>query len=757
MIFDVALSRELKQKQLEADLVVVGGGLAGVCAAITAAREKLRVVLVQDRPVLGGNASSEVRLWALGATSHMGNNNRWAREGGVIDEILVENIYRNPEGNANLVDALLLDKVIAEPGITLLLDTAVYEVEKKDDHRIGRVAALCSQSNIRYDITAPLFCDASGDGILGWLSGASFRVGAESACEFDEAFAPTEAYGGLLGHSMFFYSRDTGKPVKFVPPDFALKDITDIPRYRNLKANDSGCQLWWLEYGGRLDTVHDTQRIKHELQRVIYGVWNYIKNSGKFPEAENLTLEWVGSVPGKRESRRFEGDYMLSQRDVIEQHCFDDAVAFGGWAIDLHPADGVYSQLDGCTQWHSKGVYQIPYRTMYSRDIPNLFLAGRIISVTHVALGSTRVMATTAHSAQAVGMAAVLCVEHNVEPRTIAGFPYVQELQRRLLRSGQYIPGLELDDPDDLAQSATAEASSELKLSVLHPDGGFSHLDRPRAMLLPCRAGAVPEMTFYLSAERDCEVEFQLRVSSIAGNYTPDVILESQSIPISAGDKSPVKISFASKIDFDQYIFVALMRADGVRVLTSAERISGVLSLSYCANTAVSRSATQEPPPGIGVERFEFWLPQRRPGGRNFAMKIAKPIDLFSADEVRGGFQRPVNRPNCWVATLDDPEPQLTLRWERPVQITSVILFFDTDFDHAMESVQMGHPEREMPFCVKNFDLIDAGGKVVYSCRDNHSTRHVAKFTEHLLTSALTVRVLETHGARAAIFRVMVF
>src|SRR5690606_18776545 len=175
---------------LSADLVITGGGLSGTCAAITAARQGLKVVLVQDRPVLGGNASSEVRLWVLGATSHMGNNNRWAREGGVIDELLVENMYRNPEGNAIILDLVLLDKVIQEPNITLLLNTAVYEVEKDGPEHIRALRAFCSQNSTEYRLEAPLFCDASGDGIVGFLAGAAFRMGAESRGEFDEPMAP---------------------------------------------------------------------------------------------------------------------------------------------------------------------------------------------------------------------------------------------------------------------------------------------------------------------------------------------------------------------------------------------------------------------------------------------------------------------------------------------------------------------------------------------------------------------------------------
>lgn len=307
--------RELKRHTMQADLCVVGGGLAGTCCAITAARAGARVVLVQDRPVLGGNASSEVRLWVLGATSHMNNNNRWSREGGVVDEILVENMHRNPQGNPCIVDSILLEKVTQEKNITLLLDTAVMDCDKVqgDPNRIAWVGAYCSQNQTMYQIHASLFTDASGDGILGFMSGAAFRMGAENAEEFDEKFAPDEAYGHLLGHTMYFYSKDTGKPVRFIAPSFALKDIAGaIPRHQYFATGDYGCRLWWIEYGGRLDTIHDSQTIKWELWKVVYGVWDHIKNSGQFPDAANLTLEWVSTIPGKRESRRFEGDVILT-------------------------------------------------------------------------------------------------------------------------------------------------------------------------------------------------------------------------------------------------------------------------------------------------------------------------------------------------------------------------------------------------------------------------------------------------------------
>src|SRR4051812_23255028 len=176
--------RSPKSVRIDCDLAIAGGGLAGTCCAITAARAGIKVTLIQDRPVLGGNASSEVRLWVLGATSHMGNNNRWAREGGVIDELLVENLFRNPEGNPLLFDVLLLEKVTAEPNLELLLNTAIFEVRKSSGDRIEAVRGFCAQTSTLHELAAPLFCDASGDGIVGFMAGAAFRMGAETRAEF---------------------------------------------------------------------------------------------------------------------------------------------------------------------------------------------------------------------------------------------------------------------------------------------------------------------------------------------------------------------------------------------------------------------------------------------------------------------------------------------------------------------------------------------------------------------------------------------
>lgn len=749
-----AEGRKLLTRALQADLVVVGGGLAGTCCAISAAREGLKVILVQDRPVLGGNASSEVRLWILGATSHMGNNNRWARESGIVGEILIENMYRNPEGNALILDTILLEKVTKEPNVTLLLNTAAFEVIKSGPDKIEQVNAFCSQNSTRYELRAPYFCDASGDGIVAFQAGAAFRMGAESAEEFGEGFAPSEEYGELLGHSMYFYSKDAGGPVEFVAPEFALPEVANIAKYRSFDIHDHGCRLWWIEYGGRMDTVHQSEEIKWELWRVIYGVWNYIKNSGKFPEAANLTLEWVATIPGKRESRRFEGDYMLSQKDVVEQRNHADAVAYGGWALDLHPADGVFSERPSCNQWHSKGIYQIPLRCLYSRNISNLWFAGRIISASHVAFGSSRVMATAAYAAQVLGPAVSFCLTHDVSPRQLAQSPLLEKYQLRLMENGQYIPGFTYHNPLDIARQAKISASSQFVLQAMPPDGPWLPLDQAAAQMIPVRPGDRLQVSVPVSASSATNLRVELRMSSKPENYTPDVVLERHTIAVQSGE-SDLEIAFSTEADQARYLFICLMRNEQVSVRTSKMRVTGLLSVLNKFNKAVATSNTQSPPDDIGIESFEFWCPQRRPQGHNLAIELRPGLDVFEASNIVNGTHRPTLNPNAWVAAPEDPAPALRLEWEETRKLKKIVLSFDTDYDHPMESTLLGHPERVMPFCVRNYRVKDLTGRLLYRRNGNYQSVNTILFPEVIETRGILIEVEHpSESIPAAIFSV---
>lgn len=442
---------------LETDVVVAGGGLAGVCAALAAARHGARVVLLQDRSRLGGNSSSEVKMHVVGANCHKGRPG-W-REGGIIEELRLEDAVRNPQRSWEMWDLLLYDKVISEPNITLLLETALFRAEVREG-RIQRVHARCDKTEHLYRIRAPLFVDATGDSRLALEAGAEYRTGREARSEFGESLAPEKADGETLGSSILFTSRDYGRPMPFTPPAWARKVTRDHLRFRKITSWEYG--YWWVEWGGQLDTIRDNERIRFELLSIALGVWDYIKNSGDHPSSETWALDWIGMMTGKRGSRRVVGDHILTQHDLM-RGTFDDAVAIGGWPMDDHPPGGFdRPDLPPNTNLRPPEVYGIPLRSLYSRNIANLMMAGRNISATHAAFTSTRVMATCACIGQAVGTAAALCLRENITPRELAREgSRVRRLQQILLRDDQTLRGVRNEDEQDLARRATVIASSE--------------------------------------------------------------------------------------------------------------------------------------------------------------------------------------------------------------------------------------------------------------------------------------------------------
>lgn len=453
------MSSVSRSRSLHPDLLVAGGGLAGVCTALAAARNGIRVVLVQDRSVLGGNASSEIRMHAVGADYH--GNKPGLRESGLIEELRLEDAMRNAQRSYSQWDLLLYEKVKLEPNITLLLDTTVLDAAV-DGGGIRSVRALRAATEDEFVITARYFADCTGDGRLGAAAGAEFRSGREARAEFGESLAPERADAHTLGSSILFTARRHETPQPFFAPSWIRRFTAEDFRHRPIHSYEYG--YWWFEWGGHLDTIRDNEDIRHELLRIALGVWDHIKNSGAHPDAAHWALEWVGAVPGKRESRRFLGPHVLTQQDVLEGRMFADRVAYGGWPIDLHPPTGVDAAAEApCVQTTFPHVYSVPLRCYHSRNVANLFFAGRNISATHVAFASTRVMATCAAGGQAVGTAAALLVRRGA-PADIAAAAtpdFVRELQQTLLRDDAWLPDLRNDDEADLARRASVTASSE--------------------------------------------------------------------------------------------------------------------------------------------------------------------------------------------------------------------------------------------------------------------------------------------------------
>jgi hypothetical protein len=388
------------------------------------------------------------------------------RETGIIEEILLENKYRNPEHSYALFDALLWEKVTFQKNLSVLLNTHMTDA-KTEGGLITRISACQLTTEKRFEAAAKIFIDCTGDGTLAYKAGAEYMFGREDKRRFGEPFAVSKADGVTMGNSVMFKAVDAGRPVPYKRP-FWANDYSGAPWAKNMKWVEITSGYWWIEAGGtRLNCLTDAEEIKNELLKIVFGVWDYIKNSGD-KRAENLALDWVGTVPAKRETRRIVGDYILNENDLTSDARFDDCVGYGGWHIDAHPPERFLNCTvnniefdEDITRWPD-GVYQIPFRSLYSKDIDNLMLGGRIISASHRAFASTRVMGTCAVLGQAAGTAAAMAANDGVTPRSLAT-TRIKELQQKLLKDDCYIPNVANRDVNDAALNAAVSCSAEIK------------------------------------------------------------------------------------------------------------------------------------------------------------------------------------------------------------------------------------------------------------------------------------------------------
>lgn len=464
------------------DVVVVGGGLSGMCAAIAAARHGANTALIQNRSVLGGNASSEIRMHVVGAGCHNGKKN--LNETGLLLELLLENKRRNRFHAFPVWDGILWEKARYQEGLTTYLNTTLEEVVM-DGQRVRQIVCRQQTTELCYRFDAAIFVDATGNATLGKLAGADFHMGSECKADYGEPNAPDEPNTDTMGCTLMFQAVNRGEPVPFECPKWAYHFTEDDLKYRThvdlvnaLGENGAPTEFsagemkalpqfstmdagyWWIELGGQYDDIiRDAEDIRDELLKCVYGVWDHIKNQADHGAA-NFDLEWVGMVPGYRESRRLMGDYVLTENDIRENRVFPDAVAYGGWPMDEHVRCGIldFDKYPSCIL-NFDGAYTIPYRCYYARNIDNLMMAGRDISASKMAFGSLRVMGTCAVGGQAVGTAAALAVRHGLTPRAL-GEQRISELIQLLLKDDCYIPGFANEDPLDLARACAVSATS---------------------------------------------------------------------------------------------------------------------------------------------------------------------------------------------------------------------------------------------------------------------------------------------------------
>jgi FAD dependent oxidoreductase len=736
------------------DLVVVGGGISGTCAAISAARNGVNVALVHERSTLGGNSSSEVRLFPEDTCSF----STWIKESGILEEIAVEERVRNwepyIEGLMNSHwDLVLYEWVKREKNLTLFLNTTMREVEMADESHIHAVHGAQLGTEREFVLAAPLFIDASGDGVLGYRSGAQFQWGPELQSEYHEQLAPLEPGTGLMGNTLFFRARDIGKPIQYNRPDWAAEFDTE----QDLTHREHGhidCGYWWIEVGAPLHPIKDNEQIRDEALRQLLGVWDHIKNhctqEGVRERAKNYALEFVGFWPYKRESRRILGDYTLTEKDVRDPALHPDDIAYGAWGIDIHVPGGIHERhtppyppprSDQNFQQMGTIPYGIPLRSCYSRNVVNLLTAGRPIGASYVAFASSRVLPTGALVGQGVGVAAGLCKKYQCTPSVVAR-DHASELQQLLLRQDASIPGVDNTDPQDLARNGQVSASSDAVLRF--PESETFHASRlSLGQVFPVSTGRLESIELLLQSTSPGEQKLNLTLRKVAHvwDLRPTVVIATSTATIAAGFKGYIPFPLHIKTEPGRLYFACIEANPqiGWALFTETE---GQPSMIPVGTTAADL------PPG------NQWRPLT--GGRSFVLRLAPEQRPYVPQNVVRG----TNRPDRWTNIfLSDPAQALPawleLRLPTPVRFNQIQITFDTNANRRVSLPLFRYPE-----CVKKYEIAipqGSGWATIVQADGNYFRRRVHTF-DPVTSSRLRLNIQETNGSpQARIYEVRLY
>lgn len=741
-------------------VVVCGGGLAGFCAAVAAARHGAKTCLIQDRPVFGGNASSEIRVPVHGACCH----HAYARETGIISEFLIEERARNHEpvmenGNVNSVsDMTLYDIAHRTPNLVFHLNTTVFALRLEGGvirtesppatvtkqgwfhrptvpgpRRIESVIARIANAETELTIEGDIFLDCTGDAVVADLAGCEWRMGSEGFNEFQELHAFPDGSTDTMGNSIHIRARDTGRPCPFTAPDWAVKH--DDARFfyeQGRVPHDPRGGYWWIEIGVPWHTIHDNETIRHELTRHALGVWDWMKNKDENLKAKgiaNYALEWIGQVPGKRESRRVMGRYFMTEHDIQQRTVFPDEIAYGGWFVDLHTAGGLLAptsepaSAEGYkddSEYVAKsyvGPYGIPYRCLVAKDVDNLLMAGRNVSVTHAALGSVRVMGTTALMGQAAGTAAVLASRHNIP---VANAP-MSDMQQSLLRDDCFLLHNRNTDPLDLAPSAFVTASSESVVTGTSVDAKPQPLTHRRGQFM-CVNGPLRRVSVCLSASKPQEIRACLQPADHIWDYRVQTgqVLAETTLRVPAGEQ--------------QWI------AWDVNVTGN-----GYLRLDLDKNPDVTWHAAPEILPGhVSTFAMSPTRMRRYRNGETMSFRVEPAQPAFAAGNVITGVTRPHRATNLWrSATLP---AWIELHWPNPKPIARIHLTFA---GNLLREFHCYPPLHRDPQCVRDYSIETwSNGHWTERLRvtGNHQRHRRHAFPEPVTTEKLRVVIHATNG-----------
>lgn len=756
------------------DIVVCGGGLAGFCAAVAAARNGAKTCLVHNRPVLGGNSSSEVGVTPHGAAAF----HAYARETGIISEALIEEratnhaeIYENGWTNS-VWDMVLYNIAVETPNLTLHLNTDIRSVEKRDERNISAVLAIVQNAETELRLEGKTFIDCTGDGIVADAAGCEWRMGSEGRDEFNEPHAPEKANSDTMGNSIHFLCRDMGRPVPYKAPEWAVKheDASYFYQQGRLPKDVRG-GFWWIEIGVPYHTIYDAETIRHELTRHALGVWDWMKNKDPLTKEKcaNYALDWIGQVPGKRESRRVIGRYFMTENDIINKTVFPDEIAFGGWFVDLHTPGGLlakssepsaalgghedeYDTFSDYSAMSYCGPYGIPLRILMAKDVDNLMLAGRNVSVTHAALGTVRVMGTTALMGEAAGIAAALGLEkgHGFDQLVAED---ISKIQQRLLANGCFLPNYRNHDSVDLARAATLSATSEMPVHGVAPETPAFHpglavwkdqpqyeierLDTRRGQLVATSGGRVETIELCLSnhSGQDVALDVELHQVEHIWDYRaePGTPLAKATLTVPPGESHWV--SWPLGIDLpDDLTNGSFLRIDALPNKNILWHAAKKIIPGHMATYAISPNRMR-----------------RYGNGHTLSYRITPAQRPFDAAQAISGVTRPHCATNQWVSDPAQPLPQaLELAWEKPQAIHEVQLVFP---GHLIREYHAYAPFYRDAQCPRDYAIeIHADGmwKRVLEVRDNYQRLRKHALPSGINTAKLRVLVTATNGDPSA-------
>ena len=746
----------------ECDVLVIGSGVSGYCAAIQAGREGVRTILVEKDEVLGGNSGPNLGVGITGADRH----NAYGTETGVIQELQetaswVRGFTRLSKGTVpysiSRRNEAVVQHALESAGVTILKRHLAQSPTVEAGRIVAVTAVDCAAyRNVEIRV-AGVVIEASGDGHIGVQAGAGFDVGSEAAHEFDERSAPEKRRTWVQGTSLVAIAHKTDHPVEFIPPpgtpDFVPRlwhgrVRTHFDHHRGEFSGDKTLKFMYMtEAGGDKDTVRDDGEIYEELLRQLWAEWNHIKNGPHRDETECWDLLWVSPKAGKRESRRFLGDVVLTQTDLEAGRCFLDDVAYGGHDLDDHQSLGAAgSNIFG----HSiPPMYGIPFRACYSRNVDNLLLAGRLISATHLAHSSTRVMRTGAAIGQAVGLAAAMCREHGLTPRELHD-RRLDELRRRLLRRDGTILNEPVGAEDDLARAVTVEASSEMRFN----DQRVEHvapLVATAGNLLHDWPARVGEMQFYLRNDSPDDQTMALTVfrSTRDPGWTTSARYGREKWNDLADDAFAVvaERTFVLPGGFDGWYTARLdepIELEPRDASSDADRV--IVSLGE--NRSVWWGLMQSPTELCHMVEHSHHEPHWQQLDAMGSMRFTPEIPFGDAANATNGFHRRFSRgpTNMWMSS--EPLPQnLTLTWLEPVETARVEVTFDNlAADRADNPWESG--ERAYPTLAKAYELaawVDGRWAVLAREECNIHRFRVHAF-DPVTTEKLRLTVTENHG-----------